>query len=185
MKKNQNSTPAAPLPMPAPEVKVADNLRKPTNIKADDLLEFTPASVAADMKPGTDTIGEAIAKTQAHIDKTAEEKLRRDREMVRGRFHYTERPGGTLKFNHFTAVGDPTGAITLVDGEMCSVMRKTARHLNNSGKKPVYGWYKDSAGLDYQRIERYEARYYFENYDVFDLDEIGPNDPLSTISKKF
>jgi len=177
MKKNQDITPAAPMPIPHPEI-----------MKAESLLEQTPATVAAQhilAVDTTDTIGEAIAKTQQHIDKTAEEKLKRDREMVRGRFHYTERPGGELKFNFYTAKGDPEGPIKLKDGDMCTVMRKVAKHLNNSGRKPVYGWYKDANGIETQRIERYESRYYFENYDVFDLDQIGPNDHMNKISKQF
>lgn len=168
MKKNSAHEVAAPMPIPAPEI-----------MKSENLLEHTPATVQKEL--ASDNPGYMAA----HIDNTEDERRKRDREMVRGRFHYTERPGGTLKFNYYTEKGDPERPISLKDGEICTVMRKVARHLNNSGKKPVYGWYKDASGNEFQRIERYEPRYYFENFDVFDLDQIGPNDPMSLFAKKF
>ena len=111
-----------------------------------------------------------------HIDKTADYRAVRDREMVKGRFHYHQRPGSTLKFNHFESKGDNERPYILNDGEVHELPRKTARHLNNSGKVPVYGWVKGVDGLETMRVERMASRYSFENYDFFELDDIAPKE---------
>jgi hypothetical protein len=117
---------------------------------------------------------------QKHIDKTADYKSTRDRELVRGRFHYHQRPGGTLKFNYYEAKGDSERPVVLKDGEVYELERKVARHLNNSGLVPKYEWFKDATGLEAMRLARKERRYSFENYDFFELDDIGPAKPIIT-----
>ena len=123
------------------------------------------------------TIQEQLVPAK-HIDKTASYKANRDRELVKGRFHFLQRPGGTLKFNFFESIGDQERPYMLKDGEVVEVPRKVARHLNNSGLVNVYGWYKDHTGTEMMRLERRDKRYYFENYDFFELEDIGPKDPI-------
>ena len=127
------------------------------------------------MAKNTQELGE-IHVPLKHVDKTASYKAQRDRELVRGRFVYLQRPGATLVFNHYEAKGDQEAPFSLTDGEVYSIPRKTARHLHKSGKIPVYGWYKDVDGLEKMRLLRYESRYTFENYDFFELDDVAPEE---------
>lgn len=104
---------------------------------------------------------------------TKEYEKHRDREKVKGVFHYHERPGQKLKFD-FVKYGDEEQVHwELTDGQTYELPRAVARHLNNSGYRTKYEWYKDDQGMDRMRVARKQRRYTFENLDFFELEDVG------------
>ncbi len=138
-------------------------LKKPKKV-------YKPSDIeATDMEP-TKEVKDEPAK---HIDRTAEFKKKRDNEIIRGRFNYITKPGATLIFNAYLDLGDSEKHIKLKDGEVVPITRKVARHLNNTGKVKVYKTVTNAQGQDEVVLSHIAKRWYFENYDFFELEDIG------------
>lgn len=64
----------------------------------------------------------------------------RDREKVRGVFRFYERPGGDMEFVYRGWPGDPVEKFTMIDGQTYEIPLGVARHLNQNGWYPEYGY---------------------------------------------
>ncbi len=121
-------------------------------------------------------------KSTSEHEKSMRYKRDRDREKVKGLFHFPERPGGNLKFDFQQYAGDPMQQYNLWDGEVYEIPRGVARHLNNSGYLPKMEYYKNDIGEVCLREARKARRYSFENYDFFELEDIGEKN-ISQVEK--
>jgi hypothetical protein len=99
----------------------------------------------------------------------------RDREKVKGIFHYHERPGGFVTFNYYAHAGDPVEKYTLHDGHDYEIPRGVARHFKENCRKPHYEWAKNERGDDIMILKSYRARASFESMDFFELEDIKPD----------
>lgn len=119
------------------------------------------------------------------IDKKNPTYLRdKDREMVKGIFHFYEVPGGILEFNLKIHKGDPIEFYSLKDGQIYSIPLGVAKHLNTSGKYPEHEFVPGPDGKQSAstvKIGRMVSRYGFESLEFLSIDEIGDADPVSSI----
>lgn len=64
----------------------------------------------------------------------------RDREKVKGIFRFYERPGGDMEFVFRGYKGDPVEKYSMIDGQTYEIPLGVARHLNQNGWYPEYGY---------------------------------------------
>jgi len=113
---------------------------------------------------------------------TLAQQRERDGKPVRGRFNFLEVPGGTLRFAFRKYKGEKIKNYSLKDGEIYTIPRSVAKHLNTAGRYPVHEYQTDETGKPIIRIGRYKRRYNFESLEF--LDDLGPNDSnLYTVEK--
>jgi len=106
----------------------------------------------------------------------------RDREVVRGVFHFYEVPGGLLEFVYKAYEGDDVEKYSLEDGKIYSIPRGVARHLCKSGWYPVHAYTTDKDGRPTAKIGHKVARYGFSSLEFFDSDDLLPEGkPLITV----
>lgn len=110
----------------------------------------------------------------ATMKKDASVRREEGKKMYRGIFHYTEVPGGTLKFPLRVHKGDPIRTYELVDDQEYSLPKDVIKHLNSdSGRYLVYEYVDDSKGKPEMRVGRKVARYTFEVTDFFDPEDVA------------
>lgn len=95
----------------------------------------------------------------------------RDREMVKGIFKNYETPGGYLGFCTKFYLEDPVEKWEMLDGQMYTIPRCVARHLNNNAWVPVYDHVADPDGVRVQKIVNKVKRFGFNSLDFMDLDD--------------
>jgi hypothetical protein len=118
---------------------------------------------------------EVIQEQSAPVINTAERKKQRDLEMVRGKFMNIEAPGGKLFFSFRVPYRDQkVQKYEMVDGEIYTVPRAVARHLNTSGMYPEYSYITDEAGRPSIKMARQVRRYSFQSLEFWDEDT-GPS----------
>lgn len=130
------------------------------------------------------TTEQKMQQTQQKMRKNLEYMRDRDRELVRGVFHYYEVPGGMHKFDYRGHKGDAIEKYTLFDGEVATIPLGVARHLNEAPRYPVYE-YMPSDGNSYgtqtevkgvglnrrlMRITSYRKRMGFESLEFRDIE---------------
>jgi hypothetical protein len=127
----------------------------------------------------------AELQTKNEIKKSKNPNYQRDKdkELVKGIFHFYEVPGGILEFSYKKYKGDAVEQWTFKDGEMRQIPLGIAKHLNSSGKYPEY---EHSTGPDGKqvgttRIGRMVSRYGFESLEFLPIEDIGDAEPVSSI----
>jgi hypothetical protein len=113
----------------------------------------------------------------------------RDREMVRGMFQFHEVPGGELKFNYKAYKGDKVERYELVDGQIYSLPRGVAIHINKNVAYPEYehiknegaamGSFMGAAPIS-MRISRKTKRCSFQSLEFMDIE--GMDEPSKIVS---
>lgn len=121
--------------------------REPTDLRAEKLAATEP-------KPQADTMTEYERKMKY--------QKARDREMVTGIFRDLEVKGGEMKFPFRKWKGDTLAPYEFIDGEVRTVPRMVAEHINNNCKYPVYKAGKDNSGKAIDVIDRYIHRFSFQ-----------------------
>lgn len=104
----------------------------------------------------------------------------KDSRMVKGRFIYTELPGGVLQFNYLVHKGDKPKKYNMIDGQIYTVPLAVARHLNKNVAYPEYTYAEggdmiDSSHLEegkMMRIKRMVRRCSFEPLDFIADEEL-------------
>lgn len=122
-------------------------------------------------------------KSKEAAKRELEKERLRDRQMVRGIFKFYEVAGATLKFPFKKYKEDPLETYTLTDGQIYTIPRGVARHLNNNGWYPVHRYELEEGGKASQRIGQKVRRFGFQSLDfVDDMDLVEPVD-LVTVEK--
>lgn len=108
----------------------------------------------------------------------------RDREKVKGIFHYNESPGGVLEFFFRAYAGDAIEKYSLTDGQIYELPRGVVRHLRENGWYPVHENAVDKDGKPIVRISKKTHRFSFEKYDdLYDADDMQLDKQIITVSK--
>jgi hypothetical protein len=105
----------------------------------------------------------------------------KDREKVRGRFHFNEVPGGTLNFVFRGYPGDPIESYSLEDGSLYTLPLGVAKHLNNDCWYPVHKYMTDDQGKPSIRLGQKVRRCSFESLEFVDINELQPEKDLVTV----
>ena len=95
------------------------------------------ATVHSEVKPEVKHVAGKLTKEQ--LAKKIAYLRDKDKEVVRGKFHYHEVPGGCLQFTYKYWPGEQPQNYTLYDGEIYSLPLGVAKHLNKNIAYPNYG----------------------------------------------
>ena len=106
----------------------------------------------------------------------------KDRELVKGIFHFYELPGGVLEFVFKKYEGDPVERFSLVDGQVYSIPLGVAKHLNKNGYYPVHEYEVDERGNPSTRIGKKVKRFGFQSLEFTDLGEDFLHDASRIVS---
>lgn len=99
----------------------------------------------------------------------------KDREMVKGIFKFYEVPGGCMKFSYRAYKEDPVEDYEFYDGQMYTIPRGVARHLNKDGWYPIHAYSMDSAGGPSVKIGQKVHRFGFHSVEFMDAEDLLPN----------
>lgn len=116
---------------------------------------------------------EAREKKNAENRKNLMAMCERDREKVKGIFHFYECEGGTLSFPFKAYKWDQIENYTLVDGQIYTIPLGVAKHLNKNGWYPIHHHMLDKDGVASMRIGSKKRRFGFQGLDFIDPEEIG------------
>ena len=110
----------------------------------------------------------------------------KNKELVKGKFHFHEVPGGTLSFSVRIDKGDNVANYTLVDQEIYSIPLDVYKHLNTNCWYPTYGYIgtddKVQASLptslygisgQHMKINQRVRRCSFQSLEFLDIDEVN------------
>ena len=98
----------------------------------------------------------------------------KDKQPVKGVFHFYEVPGGSMSFNFKKYKGDPVERYDLEDGKVYTLPLGVARHLNKNGTYPVHQYLSDESGNVSKRIGQKVRRFGFQSLEFMDIDDL-PN----------
>ncbi len=101
----------------------------------------------------------------------------KDAELVRGRFNYHEIPGATLSLVYKAYKGDPVMRYDLADGEIYTIPKGVARHLNNNVGRFEHQYLLDRNGKPSTMAKRRIRRCSFENLEFMDIEDIKDMGP--------
>ena len=109
------------------------------------------------------------------------EQLRmKDKEPVKGLFHFYELPGGRLQFSFKAYDGDQVEPYDLIDGQVYTLPLGVARHLNKNGWYPQYEHIKgeQDTAIGFgpnttMRIARKIRRFGFQSLEFIDIDDLN------------
>lgn len=126
------------------------------------------------------------------VEKKDKEKLKKelpvmrakDREPVKGIFHFYEVPGGILSFVFKAYKGDDVERFDLTDGNIYTVPLGVAKHLNRTGWYPVHAHAQDETGAVTMKIGQKIRRYGFQSLEFVDIEDLTPvGAPLITVEQ--
>lgn len=95
----------------------------------------------------------------------------KDREKVKGIFHFHEVPGGQVSFVYRAYKDDPIEKYTLVDNHIYTLPLGVAKHLNKNGWYPVHRYETDETGRPTMRIGQRVRRFSFQSLEFVDVGE--------------
>jgi len=98
----------------------------------------------------------------------------KERELVKGIFHFHEVPGGSMSFNFKKYKGDKVERYDLVDGQVYSIPLGVARHLNKNGSYPVHAHMQGEDGKPHVKVGQKVNRFSFQSLEFMDIDDL-PN----------
>lgn len=137
----------------------------------------------------------AQASTEVKKDKVVQNtRYMRDkyREKVTGVFRYYEVPGGAIEFVYREFKEDPVERFTFKDGEIYTIPRGVARHLNKNCWYPEYEYYSSdqggfAKGVDpyrpgaHMRVGKKIKRMAFESMEFMELEDMPAAKPILTV----
>lgn len=100
---------------------------------------------------------------------TIDSQKERDSKPVTGRFVYKERPGQVLEFP-YRKYKEPIKIWRFKDGEIYTIPRGIASHLQREGKYAIHEHCVDENGKPSMRIGHMVDRFTFESIDFLDED---------------
>lgn len=118
-------------------------------------------------------LGRSTAKKKKLTADELEHMRQRDREPVRGIFHFYEVPHGTMKFAYKAYKNDPVEFFELEDGHIHTIPLGVARHLNKNGWYSIDAHRQDEAGNPYIGIGKKVRRFGFQSLEFVDIDDIS------------
>lgn len=120
----------------------------------------------------------------------------KDREPVKGVFHFYEVPGGSMSFVYKKYKEDDVERYDLIDGLQYTLPLGVAKHLNKEGRYPVYEHVPTESGniqmtgvgdgrnpMQGMRIGRKVARFGFQSLEFLDIDGLEEEPALFTAEK--
>ena len=105
----------------------------------------------------------------------------KDRQMVKGIFHFYEVPGGSMSFNFRKYKEDPVERFDMVDGQVYTIPLGVAKHLNNNGNYPIHRYAKDDSGSVSMKIGQRVNRFGFQSLEFMDIADM-PNDSSEIVT---
>jgi len=105
----------------------------------------------------------------------------KDREMVRGIFRFHEVPGGSMSFCIKLYREDEVERFDMLDGEIYTVPRGVARHLNNNLWYPEYEFIQGEDVRSIQRIGKKVQRCSFQSLEFVEDMDMMPSKPVITV----
>lgn len=106
----------------------------------------------------------------------------KDREMVKGVFHYHEVPGGFLEFNFKAYKGDEIQFYRFDDNQVYTIPLGVAKHLNKNIAYPVYGHITNKEGKPTHATKTMVRRCSFQSLEFVDIDDLTPiGKPLTLV----
>jgi len=106
----------------------------------------------------------------------------KDREPVKGIFHFYEVPGGTMSFSYKAYKEDEVENYTLEDGKVYTLPLGVAKHLNKNCWYPVHAYQTDESGRPVAKISSKVRRVGFSSLEFVDVDDLTPEGkPLVTV----
>lgn len=96
-------------------------------------------------------------------------------EMVRGMFKFYEVPGGSMEFDFLEFKGDPVRHYVMKDGEVYTIPRGVAKHLNKNCWYPKYNFEMDKDGKNVQQIGEKVRRCGFHSLEFTDDADLMDN----------
>lgn len=101
---------------------------------------------------------------------TIEMARKKDREMVKGKFKFYEVPGGTMSFSYKKYKEDPVENFSMVDGQIYTVPRGVAKHLNSDCWYPEYDFVKGEDVRSNYAVKSKVHRCGFQSLEFMDED---------------
>lgn len=121
------------------------------------------------------------AEQKRELAKKLESMRLKDREMVKGVFHYFEVPNGVLEFSYKKYAKDPVETYQLYDNHIYTLPLGVAKHLNTNVAYPEYEYIKGEDGKMMQGFNNMQAqgmkirtktrRCSFESLELIDMNE--------------
>lgn len=112
-----------------------------------------------------------MAQVQSHVKKPSLEiQKKKDAEMVRGMFKFYEVPGGSMSFSFRKYKEDPIKRYDMVDGQVYTIPRAVAKHLNNGCWYPEYDHIKGEDARTMYAIKNKVHRCGFQSLEFMDED---------------
>jgi mannose-6-phosphate isomerase-like protein (cupin superfamily) len=130
--------------------------------------------------------GQPINLTKEKKDKSSinlKAMREKDREPVKGIFHFYEVPGGSMNFVYKKYKGDETERFDLIDGQIYTVPLGVAKHLNNDGWYPIHTFAQDESGGHAVRIGQKVRRFGFQSLEFIDIEELSNTSPIITVER--
>jgi len=106
----------------------------------------------------------------------------KDREPVKGIFHFYECPGASMSFVYRKYKEDQVERFDLVDGQVYTIPLGVAKHLNKNGWYPVHAYTQDETGNPSMKLGKKIQRFGFESLEFVDVDDIGMDNENSLIT---
>lgn len=117
----------------------------------------------------TETVSRVIDK-RPKLSKEDLKKMREaDSKPVKGIFRCFEPRGGQITFSYKKYKEDPVAQYTMLDGEVYTVPKMVAKHLNNNCSYPVHSYTVDLNGNQVPTIGKRVKRCSFESLEFSDI----------------
>ena len=97
-------------------------------------------------------------------------------EKVKGIFRFFEQPGGKLDFNIKKYKDEPLQEYNLLDGEIYTIPRYVAEHLNTNCYTSVHKYTQNKQGKPSSKVGQKVRRTGFQSLDFVDVGEYGNRD---------
>lgn len=125
-------------------------------------------------------------QTEAKRDRVAAAKMikqmrEKDREMVRGIFKFYEVPHGRMAFSYKAYAEDEVEHFDMNDGEIYTIPRGVAKHLNKNGWYPIHSHVMNEGGTHQVKVGSKVRRFGFQSLDFMDIEDIDPSKSLVTV----
>jgi len=112
-----------------------------------------------------------------------EKQKARDQQKVKGIFRFFEQPGGTLNFTYKKHKEEPLKNYSLIDGEVYTIPRGVAEHLNVNCYAAIHERSTDERGKPSTTVGKKVRRTGFQSLDFVDVGEYDNKDKeLVTVS---